>query len=326
MEIQITDFTDWRNNARALLGNSIHPSTVKLVAKNGTGDLFCQSDTPEAVPALLSSHYNAISISRDFIERAHWVSHHSDSEKWQLLYGLAWRLIHEDKRLLHNPIDPQIALFNRMFKAVSRDHHKMKAFVRFRSIADFTGNVDSFNSSELFEPESLHDKTMRKVTRSSAKNNKYTDDDIQIDILPKKSFKHKKSNQNLTHKDEHFIAWFEPEHFIVPLVTSFFIKRFNSMSWSLLTPYECAHWHNQQLIFTEGVPRPPLPKDRTETLWLQYYASIFNPARVKVKAMQSEMPKKYWKNLPEAQLIQTLLQRATVRFDAMFNDKESHQT
>jgi DNA polymerase len=42
-------------------------------------------------------------------------------------------------------------------------------------------------------------------------------------------------------------------------------------------------------------------------LWRGYYRSIFNPARVKVRAMQSEMPKKYWKNLPEARLIQGLI-------------------
>ncbi|TIV03003.1 MAG: uracil-DNA glycosylase, partial [Mesorhizobium sp.] len=33
----------------------------------------------------------------------------------------------------------------------------------------------------------------------------------------------------------------------------------------------------------------------------------FNPARLKVKAMQKEMPKKYWRNLPEASLIPDLI-------------------
>ncbi|MEV9012116.1 DUF4130 domain-containing protein, partial [Klebsiella pneumoniae] len=52
-------------------------------------------------------------------------------------------------------------------------------------------------------------------------------------------------------------------------------------------------------------------------LWLTYYASIFNPARGKVKAMQAEMPKKYWKNLPEAALIADLLAQAPARVAAM---------
>jgi hypothetical protein len=36
----------------------------------------------------------------------------------------------------------------------------------------------------------------------------------------------------------------------------------------------------------------------------------FQPARVKVHAMQVEMPKKYWRNLPEATLIPELLHEA----------------
>ena len=55
-------------------------------------------------------------------------------------------------------------------------------------------------------------------------------------------------------------------------------------------------------------------EDRLEETWRRYYASIFNPARLKVKAMQAEMPKKYWRNLPEASLIKPLIagaERAT---------------
>jgi DNA polymerase len=51
-------------------------------------------------------------------------------------------------------------------------------------------------------------------------------------------------------------------------------------------------------------------EDAVEVAWLTYYASIFNPARLKVAMMQSEMPKKYWRNLPEAELIAPLIRRA----------------
>ena len=52
-------------------------------------------------------------------------------------------------------------------------------------------------------------------------------------------------------------------------------------------------------------------------MWKTYYASIFNPARVKVKAMTKEMPKKYWKNMPETALIGGLLAGAQAREAAM---------
>ncbi len=48
-----------------------------------------------------------------------------------------------------------------------------------------------------------------------------------------------------------------------------------------------------------------------EELWRTYYGNIFNPARVKTKAMQKEMPKRYWKNLPEAEIIPALLEGST---------------
>ena len=58
-------------------------------------------------------------------------------------------------------------------------------------------------------------------------------------------------------------------------------------------------------------------EDRLEEVWLRYYASIFNPARLKVKAMEKEMPKKYWQTLPEAKLIQPLIAAASRRTTAM---------
>jgi uracil-DNA glycosylase len=42
-------------------------------------------------------------------------------------------------------------------------------------------------------------------------------------------------------------------------------------------------------------------------MWRTYYASTFNPARLKVSAMLKEMPRRYWKNMPEAALIGELI-------------------
>jgi DNA polymerase len=57
--------------------------------------------------------------------------------------------------------------------------------------------------------------------------------------------------------------------------------------------------------------------DRLEETWRSYYASIFNPARLKVQAMQKEMPRKYWRNLPEASLIKPLIEGAGRTASAM---------
>jgi uracil-DNA glycosylase len=115
-----------------------------------------------------------------------------------------------------------------------------------------------------------------------------------------------------------FVAWFEPEHHIVEQNAQFFVDRFASMRWSILTPDRCAHWDGSRLTFTAGVDKSQAPRDdKLEALWLTYYANIFNPARVKVHAMQAEMPKKYWRNLPEAIVIPSLLQEAPRRVESM---------
>lgn len=121
-----------------------------------------------------------------------------------------------------------------------------------------------------------------------------------------------------------YVAWFEPQHHIVESNAAFFVDRFAGMRWSILTPDRCAHWDGRALRFTAGVTKAQAPgEDNVEDLWLTYYANIFNPARVKVHAMQAEMPKKYWRNLPEAALISDLLEAAPKRVEAMIRKSAS---
>ena len=119
-------------------------------------------------------------------------------------------------------------------------------------------------------------------------------------------------------REARYVAWFEPEHHVVELAAPFFARRFADMPWSILTPELCAHWDGFAISFTPGVSKAEAPaSDRLEETWRRYYATIFNPARLKVKAMQTEMPKKYWRNLPEASMIKPLIADATRATDAM---------
>ena len=117
---------------------------------------------------------------------------------------------------------------------------------------------------------------------------------------------------------ETYVAWFEPAHRVTELTAPFFARRFASMNFSILTPDACAHWDTKTLSFTPGTDAADAPReDSLEDYWRTYYASIFNPARLKVDAMQREMPKRYWRNLPEAALIPELIARAEVRTSDM---------
>lgn len=110
---------------------------------------------------------------------------------------------------------------------------------------------------------------------------------------------------------EFFAAWHEPQHFTVRRATPFFARRFGAMRFSILTPKGCAHWNTENLTFTEAVSRDSAPKDdATEDFWLVYYRSIFNPFRLKIRAMKAEFPVRHWRTLPEAALIPELIRKA----------------
>ena len=116
------------------------------------------------------------------------------------------------------------------------------------------------------------------------------------------------------------VAWFEPEHHIVEAVTPFFARRFTQMRWAILTPERSVWWDGARAHFSPGARRDGVPPaDAGEQLWLTYYQHIFNPARLKLKMMQKEMPRKYWRNLPEAQCISSLAASANERHLNMVN-------
>ena len=114
--------------------------------------------------------------------------------------------------------------------------------------------------------------------------------------------------------DTRYVAWFEPVHHIVRAAAPFFARRFAAMRWAILTPRLCVQWDREGLAFSPGVDRSLAPPpDAGEALWLDYYRSIFNPSRLKTAAMLREMPRRYWRNLPETQAITELIQTAPQR-------------
>jgi DNA polymerase len=266
-----TDFAGWRDAARRLALSGVTPDDVEWVVSADQSFASDPKIPPPLAPPLKgegklphakslsplrggvrgggehedNKEKTALTVPRAFIERAEAVNCHSDPERFALLYRLLWRLKDEPK-LMEVASDPDIRRFEAMEKAVGRDMHKMRAFVRFRKVD--------------------------------------TDD------------------------GERFLAWFEPSHFIVERNAEFFVRRFTGMRWTILTPYATADWDGERLAIGPGASKADAStEDAAEELWQTYFKSIFNPARLKVRAMQKEMPKKYWRNLPEAPLIPDLI-------------------
>jgi DNA polymerase len=245
-----SDLEAWRDRARALLLAGVEPAGVEW-RTGATGGLFGGgSPLPpprgQALPA----------VPRAFLDLANAVLAHRDPRRHATLYRMLWRIAHGERALLRIATDEDVAWAHACARQVSRDMHKMKAFVRFREV-------------------------------------RHGEDTV-------------------------YVAWFEPEHDIVGRVAPFFVRRFTGMHWSLLTPSRSAHWDGANLTLGLGADRADAPsEDALESLWRTYYASIFNPARLKVEAMRREMPVKYWKNLPEARLIPELVREALPRMQAM---------
>ncbi|CAN5213588.1 UdgX family uracil-DNA binding protein [soil metagenome] len=117
---------------------------------------------------------------------------------------------------------------------------------------------------------------------------------------------------------ETFVAWFEPAHRVTEAASPFFARRFANMNWSILTPDACVHWDRGALSISPGADPADAPsQDAQEEMWRTYYASIFNPARLNPVMMKQEMPRRYWRNLPEAALIPELIEKARGRTETM---------
>ena len=259
-----TDLDGFRRAARRLLAQQARPEDLSWHSSDDSvQDLFAGvGATPQAshggLPADTPPHAPAVTVPAEFVQLCQSVILHSDASRFGLLYRLLWRLQHEPA-LRHDPLDADRILAGQMAQSVRRDMHKMKAFVRFRTVQD-----EAFKARPEDGP--LH------------------------------------------------VAWFEPEHHIVQAIAPFFSRRFTQMRWAILTPECSVDWNGASLRFGPGAFRADAPPaDAGEELWLTYYQNTFNPARLKLRMMQKEMPRRYWKNLPEAQFISGLAARAAER-------------
>lgn len=235
------NYESWRDAARKCLSQNILPDAVLWTC--GAAENLFQTDFIEA------ENSRTFKVSPDFLTLAETVVCHSDAQRFALLYRILFRIVHENKNLLHIESDDDVRKARLMERAIYRDIHKFHAFVRFRQ--------------------------------------------VEID------------------EKEIFVAWHEPHHYTVERSAPFFVRRFGAMRFSILTPYLCAHWDLEKLTFTSGVSKESAPKhDQAEDFWLVYYQSIFNPFRLKIKAMKKELPVRHWCTLPEAVLIPELIRKA----------------
>ena len=108
-----------------------------------------------------------------------------------------------------------------------------------------------------------------------------------------------------------FAAWFEPRHDVLPQVAEHFKNRMGGVTWMIGTPDASVMWDGATLHHTGPLMTSAADLDDAgEALWLTYYRSIFNPARVNAQLMQSHIPSRFWKNLPEGAIVPDMVTNA----------------
>ena len=108
-----------------------------------------------------------------------------------------------------------------------------------------------------------------------------------------------------------FVAWFEPAHDVLPQVARHFAARMGRVTWMIATPEASVMWDGATLHSTGPLMRGPEDiDDAGEALWLTYYRSIFNPARLNADLMHGHIPSRFWKNLPEGSVVPEMVSQA----------------
>ena len=287
--VQVADFAEWRDAARALLRAGVPPEAVTW-GTPGT-DLFSSAPAlrtappnasasgapgsgppahnestsqPEpAQPSLLDpSHSTAQAtpqpvrpaaptphVPRALMEMLQTAACYRDHDRWAFLYRVIWRW-QQGEHDVQSPADADGARLHTMVKAVRREVHDMHAYIRFRE---------------------------RPVEAGAPQ----------------------------------FVAWFEPSHDILPQVAEHFVARMGKVSWMIATPDASVLWDGATLHNTGPLMSSAADLDDAgEALWLTYYRSIFNPARLNTQVMNSHIPSRFWKNLPEGALVPSLVSQA----------------
>lgn len=147
-----TDWEGFRRAARALVQAGVAPDAVEwLTAAEAAGDLF--ADEPQATDlAALPAPSGVRSTPRvpaEFVRLCETLVLHRDPARFALMYRLLWRLGREPG-LRQDPLDADRLRAQHMARAVGRDMHKMRAFVRFRPVTDAQGRTTHL---AWFEPD-----------------------------------------------------------------------------------------------------------------------------------------------------------------------------
>lgn len=144
-----TDWPGFRRQARMLMARLVPPDQVSWCTRDGSSTCELFDEAPPATQCVYTGA-EALLIPASFLSLCEFVILHADPARFAMLYRLLWRLVREPG-LRHDPLDADCLRIRRMAQAVRNDMHRMKAFVRFRTVQE--PGSDAPLHVAWFEPE-----------------------------------------------------------------------------------------------------------------------------------------------------------------------------
>ena len=222
-----------------------------------------------------------MTLPRAFVDAAREVFLHADPRRLPLIHRLALRIA-DDPQAWADPLHEDRLQFDRLLREVRREIHKMHAFVRFRRLEGADPAPDEGGAAGA----------VARLRGDGARRGGGSSRRLVRTGAPRAGGRRAVLRAPLR---DHALGH--------PHATR---QRRMGRPGAVVRPGRA--------------PRGRAAADAGEALWLAYYRSIFNPARVKVAMMKKEMPVRFWKNLPEAAAVPELLAQAPQRRQRMVDD------
>lgn len=131
----VSDAADFQCSAQQLLAQCVAPEDVAWVCDAWEGDAIVPTPNRRR-----GSRLTGGIIPLSFLHMADLVVLHKDPDRFQLLYRLVWRMVHEPE-LKDHPDDADLRRAKSMAHAVRRDIARLKGSLAFVAIVDDGGPV-----------------------------------------------------------------------------------------------------------------------------------------------------------------------------------------
>ncbi len=257
------DFEAWRQAARASLHAGLAPHQVDLQDATAPQPLTLEPETVEPPAGPPIPHPTT---SRAFLEIAAQVAVNRTPSRWNLLYRILFRL-QSETQLLTSERDQDVMELQHLASQVHRDLTAMQARLRLIKILApgdpvFAGGRPTVLDEPLIQtdpnqPDPHHLLLAIPAPFGVTRTEIEPCEPVAADPRPDEPC-------------DHFVAWYAPEHRILPLTAPFFAKKFDILHWTILTPDQSASWNpiTHRLTFGPGVPLPSTPTDdELEAIW-----------------------------------------------------------